>query len=52
MVPLMSRMVPDIVLVFYRFRSDFGDEAERKVFCLNVSRNKFGNTSVWWFLAF
>jgi len=52
-VSLMSRMVPDIVLWFYRFFSDSGDEAERDVFCRNVRlRNKSGDTSIRGLLRF
>lgn len=45
MVPFMSRMVPDIVMWFYRFLSDYGDEAERDVFCqteINLGIHLFG----------
>lgn len=53
MVPLISRMVPYIIMWFYRFLSDSGDEAERDLFCLNVRlRNKSGNTSFGGLLRF
>jgi hypothetical protein len=41
----MSRMAPDIVMWFYRFLSDYGDEAERDVFCqteINLGIHLFG----------
>jgi hypothetical protein len=34
--PFMSRVVPDIVMWFYRVLIDSRDEAGRDVFCLNV----------------